>query len=50
MFIIGKVPIDSASTQVQPRFHRRRKKLSEKDEEILRELSAELMADDQGEQ
>lgn len=49
-FIIGKVPIDSASTQVQPRFHRRRKKLPETDEEILKDLSAELMADDQGEE
>jgi hypothetical protein len=49
MFIIGKLPIDSASIQVQQRFHRRRKKLSEKDEEILKELSAELVADAQGE-
>ncbi len=49
MFIIGKHPIDSASTQVQQRFHRRRKKLSEKDEEILKKLSAELVADAQGE-
>jgi hypothetical protein len=50
MFIGGKVPIDSASSQVHKTFHRRTKKLSEKDEEILKELSDELMADDQGEQ
>jgi hypothetical protein len=49
MFIIGKVPIDSTAAQVQQSFHRRRKKLSEKDEEILKELSADLLADAEGE-
>lgn len=49
IFIVGKVPIASASTQVQQRFHRRRKKLSEKDEEILKALSAELLAAAEGE-
>lgn len=50
MFIIGNVPVDSASADVHRTFHRRTKKLSENDEKILRELSDELIADDPGEQ
>ena len=42
MFIVGKVPLDSPTSEVARSFRRGPKKLSKHDEDILNELSAEL--------
>jgi len=50
MFIVGKVPVNSASTPLSQAFHRRTRKLMEEDEEILNELASELMSDSRGDE
>ena len=46
MFVVGKVPLDPPSNQIAESFRRGIKKLSKHDEDILKELAAELISAD----